>query len=423
MVREGYKQTEVGVLPEDWNVISMGSFSKTEGGYAFKSTKFLLSGKYQVIKMSNLYGGNLDLLRSRSFLNELDKLEEAYLLCENDILITLTGTVGKQDYGYTTIIKNESNLLLNQRVGRIMVGEIVDASYLFYQTKSPAFNSQFFELSKGGTGNQTNVGTKDIDSVCIPFPPTKAEQKAIAEALSDVDGLIDGLEKLIAKKRDMKTATMQQLLTGKTRLPGFGGEWTEISMDGDAILKARIGWQALTTEEYLDSGNYFLVTGTDFINGRIRWSSCHYVDEWRYSQDKNIQLRNSDVLLTKDGTIGKVGYVDHMTGPATLNSGVFVIRPIDNSFDPLFLYYILSSRLFDEFLGKITAGSTITHLYQKDFLTFRFAAPLLIEQIAIAQMLYDMDRDIESVQAHLDKTKTIKQGMMQELLTGNTRLI
>jgi len=198
--------------------------------------------------------------------------------------------------------------------------------------------------------------------------------------------------------------------------------WSEISMAKHASLKARIGWQALTTEEYLHVGTHYLVTGTDFVNGRIYWSTCHFVDEWRYSQDRNIQLQNGDVLLTKDGTIGKVGYVENMQGPATLNSGVFVIRPIRQAFHPLFLFYVLASKAFDEFLSKITAGSTITHLYQKDFITFEFSAPDLKEQIAIATALQDIDALLEAQNKLIAKNRDIKQACMQQLLTGKQRL-
>lgn len=155
----------------------------------------------------------------------------------------------------------------------------------------------------------------------------------------------------------------------------------------------------------------------------MNWSTCHFVDEWRYKQDRNIHLKNGDVLLTKDGTIGKVGYVGNLHIPATLNSGVFVIRPLDKAFVELFVFYILASKVFDEFLSKITAGSTITHLYQKDFVTFEFLAPELNEQTAIAAILSDMDVEIAALEEKLAKTRTLKQGMMHELLTGKIRLI
>lgn len=104
-------------------------------------------------------------------------------------------------------------------------------------------------------------------------------------------------------------------------------DWDVHNILKDSTLKARIGWQGLTTGEYLNTGKFFLIGGIDFKNGKIDWENCFYVEEKRYSQDKNIQLRKGDVLVTKDGTIGKIAYIDQLILPATLNSGVFVIRP------------------------------------------------------------------------------------------------
>ena len=180
----------------------------------------------------------------------------------------------------------------------------------------------------------------------------------------------------------------------------------------------------MTTAEYLDSGNFYLVTGTDFKNGYIDWVNCHYVNEYRYKQDRNIQLKPHDVLVTKDGTIGKVALVKHLDKPATLNSGVFVIRPIDDAFYPDFFFYLLRSDVFTDFLSQLSAGSTINHLYQKDFVNFVYKTPReLEEQIAIATILSDMDAEIAGLEAKLDKARQVKQGMMQDLLTGRVRLV
>jgi type I restriction enzyme, S subunit len=271
-------------------------------------------------------------------------------------------------------------------------------------------------------GAQLNINLEKLRPYLLPLPPLP-EQSAIATALSDVDALLAGLGKLIAKKRDLKLAAMQQLLTGKTRLPGFGGEWVTQRLGDVAILKARIGWQGLTTAEYLDSGDHYLVTGTDFANGRIDWENCHYVMQSRYDQDPYIQVRPRDVLVTKDGTIGKTAFIDKLDRPATLNSGVFVIRPKDSSFEPEFFYFLLISKVFDEFLSQLSAGSTINHLYQKDFVGFTYQLPpTKEEQIVIAEVLSDMDTDLAALEAQRDKTRLLKQGMMQELLTGKTRL-
>lgn len=199
-------------------------------------------------------------------------------------------------------------------------------------------------------------------------------------------------------------------------------DWEVTSIYESSRLSARIGWQGLTTKEYMDKGEYYLVTGTDFTDGKINWSSCKYVSEERYNQDKNIQLNNGDVLVSKDGTIGKVAFVDNLPKKATLNSGIFVIRPLNDNYYPLYLNYIMNSKVFIDFLEKLSAGSTINHLYQKDFLWFKFPLPPLPEQKAIAKVLSDIDELIESMEKLIHKKKQIKQGAMQELLTGKNRL-
>lgn len=287
--------------------------------------------------------------------------------------------------------------------------------------------AHYYKVIKWASSEGSTISRLYNGIICdteILLPPLE-EQAAIAEALSDVDSLISSLQKLIEKKKAIKQGALQELLTGKKRLPGFNEEWEELNFAESAKLKARIGWQGLTTSEYLQSGYAYLITGTDFHNGRIKWETCHFVDEKRYKQDLNIQIKKHDILLTKDGTIGKVAYISNVQKPTTLNSGVFVIRPAkEDSFDPNFVYHILNSFLFDNFLAKLSAGSTINHLYQKDFVDFTFKAPSeLVEQQAIAQVLSDMDSEIELLEKKLAKYQQIKQGMIQELLTGRIRLV
>jgi type I restriction enzyme, S subunit len=209
----------------------------------------------------------------------------------------------------------------------------------------------------------------------------------------------------------------------KTEVGIIPEDWELKNLGKSASLKARIGWQGLTTSEYRNTGDYYLITGTEFRNGSIDWESCYFVNKDRYKQDKNIQINRNDVLVTKDGTIGKVAFVKKLSKPATLNSGVFVIRPLNQEFAPEYLYYILLSKTFSEFLFKLTAGSTITHLYQKDFIHFSFQVPsILSEQYVIANILSDTDKLIENLEKLIDKKKKIKKGAMQELLTGKRRL-
>ncbi len=288
--------------------------------------------------------------------------------------------------------------------------------YIFYHTQSEKFRRKLAAEMVGSAG-QKRVSASAILNYQLSIVHSRSEQTAIATALNDADALITQLEKLIAKKRNIKQGAMQELLRPKEG-------WEVKGLGEVATLKARIGWQGLTTAEYRKSGDYFLVTGTEFKNGFIDWENCFYVEEERYKQDKNIQIKEHDILVTKDGTIGKVALIKSVLKPATLNSGVFVIRPINNSFNPEFFYYLLLSEVFLKFLSQLSAGSTINHLYQKDFVSFQFLTPKTIEeQKEISQILSDMDAEIEALEKKLEKYKMIKQGMMQELLMGKTRLV
>ncbi|MFD0750617.1 restriction endonuclease subunit S [Mucilaginibacter calamicampi] len=192
--------------------------------------------------------------------------------------------------------------------------------------------------------------------------------------------------------------------------------WDTINLNNNFTLKARIGWQGLTVSEYLKTGDYILVTGTDFKNGYIDWDNVVFVQKQRYVQDANIQLQSGDILVTKDGTIGKVAFISQLPKPATLNSGVFLIRPTQKDICSKYIYYVLMSFYFDNFLAKITAGSTITHLYQKDFIHFNLPFPPLLEQKAIAEVLSNTDKWIESLEVLFQKKRRIKKGIIQELL-------
>lgn len=194
-------------------------------------------------------------------------------------------------------------------------------------------------------------------------------------------------------------------------------DWEVKNIVDNSTMKARIGWQGLTVAEYLNKGDFYLITGTDFKDGKITWDTCHFIDKKRYLQDKNIQINFGDILITKDGTIGKIAFVDRLPLPATLNSGVFVIRPKIDNYIPKYLFYIFESFFFRYFLNKLAAGSTINHLYQKDFVNFNFPLPpTKTEQTAIATTLNDTDTVIQKLEQLLTKKRNIKTGAMQELL-------
>ncbi|MDN5845707.1 MAG: restriction endonuclease subunit S [Candidatus Nitrosocosmicus sp.] len=273
------------------------------------------------------------------------------------------------------------------------------------------------------------LNRNDVYNLSFPIPPLQEQQK-IACILSNVDILIQKTDQVIRQTQILKKGLMQRLLTKgightkfkKTELGEIPEEWKSEKIFENSILKGRIGWQGLTTAEYREQGEFYLVTGTDFKYGRIDWKNCVYVDKVRYIQDENIQLKKDDVLVTKDGTIGKIAYIDILPQFATLNTGIFVIRPIKKNYVPFFLYYVLLSNYFIKFLNRLKAGSTINHLYQKDFINFSFPIPPLKEQQEIASILSNVDNLIQKLK---DKKKTeeiLKKGLMQQLLTGRIRV-
>lgn len=308
----------------------------------------------------------------------------------------------------------------HQRVYVMSQFKDVLGKYFYYW-----FSKNFFaEVAKyTAKSSVDSVRRQMIAGMVIPLPSIEEQQKIVG-ILSDIDTLITNLQKLICKKKDIRQGTMQMLVTGKKRLDGFSGDWVKINLAKNSRLKARIGWQGLTTAEYLDEGYSYLITGTDFKDGRINWNDCHYVNYDRYVQDPNIQVSNGDLLLTKDGTIGKVAYISDLNRPATLNSGVFVMKPITDAYTAHFMFYVLESSVFKDFLQQLSAGSTINHLYQKDLVKFDlYVPPTTEEQEAITGILFDMDLDIYKLEEKLSKYRKIEQGMMEELLSGKVRLV
>jgi type I restriction enzyme S subunit len=200
----------------------------------------------------------------------------------------------------------------------------------------------------------------------------------------------------------------------KTRI--IPDDWEVGRLGDNTYLKGRIGWHGLTEDDHLEAGEYFLVTGTDFEKGRVQWNRCKYVNKEWYEKDPNIQLEEKDILVTKDGSIGKTAFVESLPGPATLNNGIFVIRPTDGEYHPKFFYYILNSFYFDDFIETITAGSTISHLYQKDFVNFRFPLPPLREQRRIVDILSTVDEQIQQTDEIIEARQELTQELINKLV-------
>ncbi len=413
---EGYKLSDVGTIPNDWKATQLKELITIKGGFAFSSQYFSNTGTILLTPGNFKLEGGL-YFNERNTKRFSGNYDTSLLFDYGDLLVVMTdltqdcNLLGKPAFSFV----NEP-ILHNQRIGKIeLQKKNISKNYLYWIFLSRRYLQRIKDTATGSTVRHTS--NRNIYNIFIPLPPNISEQTAIATTLTDIDSLIEHLEKLVTKKRNIKQGIMQELLNPKS-------DWVVKKLGVTAILKARIGWQGLTTAEYKKTGDYILITGTEFKNGFIDWESCFYVDEERYKQDKNIQIKENDVLVTKDGTIGKTAYIKSIPKPATLNSGVFVIRPINNAFHPEFFFYLLNSDVFIKFLSQLTAGSTINHLYQKDFVSFKYQTPKTIdEQKEISQILSDMDSEITQLQQKLNKYRMIKQGMMQILLTGKIRLL
>jgi type I restriction enzyme S subunit len=237
--------------------------------------------------------------------------------------------------------------------------------------------------------------------------------------LSDADALIESLEQLLVKKRHIKQGAMQELLSPKPS--------DEVRLLREvSSLKGRIGWQGLKQTEFTSNDNEpFLITGMNFKDGAIRWNEVYHIPEVRYDMAPEIQLRPDDVLMTKDGTIGKVLYIDAIPYPskASLNSHLLLFRPIKNSYCAKYLYYQLGSRRFQDYIEQSKSGTTFFGLSQAAVGEYPVLLPPMTDQIRVAATLSDMDTEIATLESKLSKARQLKTGMMQELLTGKIRLV
>lgn len=422
------KQTEIGLIPDDWEVKSLGEVATIVGGGTPSTLNSAYwNGDIQWFTPAELSDSKKYVSKSERTITERGlKESSAKLLPKGTVLLTTRASIG-----ITAILENPAST--NQGFQSLIAKNNCCSEFLYYVI--PLIKDEMLSRASGSTFAE--ISAKKLSTITFQLPPLP-EQQRIAKALSDVDALISTTEKLIQKKKNIKQGTMQNLLTGKKRLPGFAKstnykqselglipeDWEVKNINKECTIKARIGWQGLKSTEYLDSGDYILVTGTDFDSGFINWNSCSYVTKWRFDQDKNIQIKKGDILITKDGTIGKVAFLNEIPMQGTLNSGVFVIRPKNSDkIDSVFLSLIFKSIWFDSFLEQITSGSTIVHLYQKDFVKFDFPLPSKEEQTAIASVLSSMDKEIETLNTKLEKYLNLKTAMMQQLLTGKIRLV
>ncbi|MDB4432021.1 restriction endonuclease subunit S [Akkermansiaceae bacterium] len=411
-LKEGYKQTKVGVIPDDWKLSKLGSLGEVRGRVGWKgyTKKDLVdSGAYAIGGKHIDFANRLD-LSDPTFLSEAKFSESPEIMVEKgDLLIAQRGTIGKLvhiecEIGKATI--NPSLVILRLR-------KASPAFVWSYLTSESGQRQIFEDLSSTSV---PMISQAQIENFVAPMP-TKAEQEAIAEALSDADALIESLEQLIAKKRQIKQGAMQELLTGKKRLPGFSGEWEVKTLGSLFTLSA-----GRSKSNALSGGEGFIVMDM----GSVSSDGATIASKRTASADD--LLDTGDLVMPKDdigggNIIGRVAYIDR-NHAYVLGDHVYRLRRMDNRVEPKFFYYLINSAHVNRSLRTKVAGSAQLGLGRKPVLEelLHFASNE-DEQTAIATILSDMDAEIAALETKLAKARQVKQGMMQELLTGNIRLI
>lgn len=365
----GYKQTEVGVIPEDWGVDSIVNLAAITTGD--KNTQDRIEdGAYLFFVRSS----TVEHINSYTF--------------DGEAVLTAGDGVGTGKIFHYINGKFD----FHQRVYKISdFGERLDGYYFFLY-----FSNSFYPRIMQMTAKSSvdSVRREMIADMRIPLPPI-GEQRAIAEALSDSEALIESLEQLLAKKRDLKKGAMQELLTGKKRLPGFNAEWKTKRLGNVAPLQR--GFDLPNPQ--LRLGKYPVV----YSNGVL----YHHVV---------FQVKGPGVVTGRSGTIGKVSFIEQDYWPH--NTTLWVTN--FNGNDPKYIFYLLT----DIGLDRFATGSGVPTLNRNDVHDYMVSIPSSeSEQAAIATILSDTDTELVELEIQLSKTRTLKQGMMHKLLTGGTRLL
>jgi len=290
-----------------------------------------------------------------------------------------------------------------------------DSVFLGYLLNSAIVNKQKQELAQGHS--VVHIYSHHLKTISIPLPPLP-EQHAIAEALSDMDALIAAQEALIAKKRAIKQGVMQELLTGKRRLPGFSGEW-EVKKVKE-LAEIRSGGTPSTTQASFWGGDILWCTPTDItaLNGyKYLTKTSRTISDLGLKNSSAEIIPSKSLIMTSRATIGEC-VINEL--PVTTNQGFKNFIPLDNV-DVEFLYYLLITKKKE--LISLSSGSTFLEINKAKLVEFELRIPKTHdEQIAIATILSDLDKEIVGLDQKLSKTRQLKQGMMQELLTGRIRL-
>lgn len=314
----------------------------------------------------------------------------------------------------------------------------LDINFVRYLLKNYGFAEEFYRYGSGIVADLWSTNYQKMKKIMLPIP-SELEQKQIAKYLDKeiikIDNVIEKNKKTIEDYKKYKKSIITESVTrgldknvemkdsGIDWIGKIPKTWESIKIKYTSWLKGRIGWQGLNSGDYIEDGP-FLITGTDFENGKINWNSCVHISEKRFEEDSDIHIFESDLLITKDGTIGKVAIVKDCPNKVSLNSGVLLIRNTKKyKYYDKYLYYVLLSEQFHKWYQlSQTGNSTIKHLYQEQFYNFEFTYPSMEEQIEISKFL-DMkveriDKLILAKERCLEELEQYKKSLIYEYVTG-----
>ena len=342
--------------------------ANVKNGYAFDSNKYSDKG-IPIIRIADIKD-NIDLSKCVCIDEEINK---EFLIKKGSLLIALSGaTTGKM-----SVFSDNKIAYLNQRICSIYTkNEDISQEFLIYFLKS--IQKKIIVNSYGGA--QPNISSKWIENIKIKVPNIEI-QKKISKKLELLANNINSRKSQLVFLKELTKSLFTKYSIGEKE-----------SIANLCYVKARIGWQGLTKKEYLSNGEYYLITGVDFKNEKIDFKNCFYVTKERYNQDENIKVKINDILLTKDGTIGKVAIVDKLEKPATLNSGVFVLRPKVNNLNVTYLMHSLISEDFKKFIDDIKIGATVPHLNQAALLKYKLTLPPIELQNKFAERVEKIEK-------------------------------
>lgn len=423
-VKPGYKQSEIGLIPDDWSIKSLAdlcSFENGDRGKNYPSPGSFVSSGIPFINAGHLSNGTIDLRQMDYITPERFNKLGGGKVRDGDILFCLRGSLGKFGLIKTPITCGAiaSSLVIVRPKTSSTTKEYLSSYF------SSELCANMIETWAGGAA-QPNLGAQDLAKFLIAIPQCKGEQKNITSALEDTNALISSLDQLIAKKRDIQQATIQQLLTGQRRLPGFSGEWKDGELR-DVVRSLEAGVSVNSSDDLPEPGLPCVLKTSALSGGNFFPNEAKAIVAADRGRACTNPKRNT-ILISRMNTpalVGEIAYVGKDYDWLFLPDRLWMTRFMsDDCVNARWLAYLLSSRPYRRLLQDSATGTSgsMKNISKGVLLNLQISYPAIEEQTAIATILSDMDTDLGALEARRKKALQLKQGMMQELLTGRIRL-